>query len=423
LETLFVRITEPARLVRDTWILRSLSWLVLDRDGQVLNQGSGDAQALTELIDPALRGDTDRVVVVVPAELCLSLQVSVPGRSTRQIRRALPFVVEEHLASDIDQVQIAHGSIQRQAPVDCMAVERQHLRSWCLALATVGITPCVMLSEAELLPRRNDEIQVFFDEGRVLIRTPQQSLVAEDDTLSLTLAGAVQQLDAHSPVNVHCYNGVLTDTEKAQIAQAAPAPLHWIEDETEGPGFVALARFWLTDGNGTNLLQGDFAPVPRQNPNWARWRSVAVLAAVWFVVALVAQAGQALWADYRAAALDADIRMVYRSHFPDDPRVSFRSPDAMRAQLAQRIGADGGSSGFLALTGLLADALQSGNGTSLRGLTYNDVRLELSIDLHARDFAALERLRDRLASEGVAVDISSAEQQDQLVRARLRIRG
>jgi general secretion pathway protein L len=423
LETLFVRIAEPARLVRDTWILRSLSWLVLDRDGQVLNQGSGDAQALSELIDPVLRSDPDRVVAVVPAELCLSLQVSVPGRSVGQIRRALPFVVEEHLASDIDQVQIAHGPIQRLVPVDCMAVERQHLRSWCLALGTVGITPGMMLSEAELLPRRADEIQVFFEDARVLIRTPQQSLVAEDDTLALTLAGAVQQLEAERPVHVRCFNGVLTDIEKAQIAQAAPAPLRWVEEETEGPGFVALARFWLADGNGTNLLQGEFAPAPHESASWARWRSVAALAALWFVVALVAQAGQALWADYRAAALDADIRTVYRSHFPEDPRAGFRSPDAMRAQLAQRIGADGGSSGFLALTGLLADALQSGNGTSLRGLTYNDARLELSIDLHARDFAALERLRDRLASEGVAVDISSAEQQDQLVRARLRIRG
>jgi general secretion pathway protein L len=423
LETLFIRIAMPARKVNDTWILESLSWLVLDEAGQVQNQGTGDAKTLAELVGGETRCDPDSVIVVVPGEFCLALQVNVPGRSTGQIRRALPFVVEEYLASDIDLVHIAHGPIVRGAPVDCVAVEREIIRNWCAALATVGVEPGTMLSDAELLPARPDEISLFFDHRRILIRTPQQSLVAESDTLPLALAGAMDQLTGDAPVRVRCINGALTELERARIHQSAPVPLRWEREDMDTTGFSALARCWLDSRGGTNLLQGEFAPQRRESPYWQEWRSVAALAGIWFVVALGAYAGQALWADHRAAQLEREIRAVYRNYFPDDQRASTRPLESVRSQLAQHIGAGSSESGFLALTTVLAESLDPAAGMSLRGLTYNDARLELAVDLNARDFAALDQLRDRLASSGVSVDISSAEQQEEFVRARLRLRG
>jgi general secretion pathway protein L len=423
LETLFIRIGAPAHQVVDTWILESVSWVVLDDSGQAIKHGTGDARDLADLVGADLRRDPDRVVAVVPGELCLSLQVTVPGRSIGQIRRALPFVIEEYLASDIDQVHIAHGPISRHAPVDCVAVERTLMQGWCAALATVGITPGVLLCEAELLPYGEDTISVFFDDQRILVRTPSQSLVAEPDMLPLALAGAIEQITGDAPVTVHCIDGTVSELDRAQIDQSSPVPLIWDHTDTGTPGFLALARQWQRGSPITDLLQGEFAAQRRQSPYWQQWRTVAALAGLWFVIALSVQLGQAVWAEYRAAQLDRTVRAAYQSYFPDDPNVGIRSLDGIRSQLAQHVGAGTGHSGFLTLTGVLAESLPEGGGTSLRGITYNDARFELAVDLTAPDFAALDQLRDRLAATGLSVDISSAEQQEQHVRARLRLRG
>jgi general secretion pathway protein L len=422
-ETLFIRIGARARLVHETWIIDTLHWVVVDDEGRVRNQGSGDAQALAELIAPELRGDPDHVVAIIGGEQCLSLQVSVPGRSAGQIRRALPFVIEEFLATDIDHVHIAHGPIRRQLPIDCVAIEQTQLRNWCAAFAAVGITPGTLLSDAEMLPVEADEITLYFDEPRILVRTPQQSFVAEGDTLPLALAGALEQLEDDSTVHVRCINGRLPDLDRAQLDQSAPVPLKWHAEEADATGLLGLVRLWLGPRTGTNILQGDFAPRRRRNPEWQRWRAVAGLAAAWFVVALLAQVGQGLYANHRTAQLDSDIRTAYRTHFPADVRAATRSLDGLRMQLAQHVGGSGGESGFLMLTTALAESLEPGSGTSLRGLSYNDQRFELAVDLTAPDFVALDQLRDRLSATGLAVDISSAEQQEQLVRARLRLRG
>ncbi len=432
MERLFVRIAAPAQPVDGGWTLDSLSWVVLDEAGQVFNQGTGDLDALTGLIDENIRSDPDNVVVIIPGEYCLSLQATVPGRATGQIRRALPFVVEEYLASDIDRVHLAHGPIRRGSPIDCIAVDIELLDGWRSALTAAGITPGTLLADADMLPVAVDEVTLFFDEARTLIRTPQQSLVAEDDTLALVLTGAMEQLPPEQLLRVRCINGRLSALDQAQLDQAAPMSLEWLHEDAESAGFIALARGWQTQGTGINLLQGAYTPPRQRHPAWQHWRGVAAMVGIWFVVALAAQSAQAIWADHQAAQLDREIRARYQAYFPEDARRATTAPLAtLRGQMAQRIGDSSGVSGFLALTEQLAAGLAELNGangsgtvnTELRSLTYHEARMELGVDLSARDFAALDRLRDRLSETGLSVEISSAEQQDNGVRARFRLRG
>ena len=60
---------------------------------------------------------------------------------------------------------------------------------------------------------------------------------------------------------------------------------------------------------------------------------------------------------------------------------------------------------------------------SILSLTYTETRGELGADLLVRDYDELERMKQRLSQMGVAVEITSAEQQDSGVRARIRLRG
>ena len=54
-------------------------------------------------------------------------------------------------------------------------------------------------------------------------------------------------------------------------------------------------------------------------------------------------------------------------------------------------------------------------------LTYSESRNELAADLQLSNYDALEQFKQKLARLGVEVEITSAEQQDSGVRARVRL--
>jgi len=109
---------------------------------------------------------------------------------------------------------------------------------------------------------------------------------------------------------------------------------------------------------------------------------------------------------------------LYRDIFPEERRVT-----NVRRQLQARLGerTDDGGAGLLALVGALASSTDP--ATRVQSFSYNGERAEMAVDLVTGGFEALDQIKERLAGQGVNVEITSAEQTDQGVRARVRLRG
>jgi type II secretory pathway component PulL len=93
-------------------------------------------------------------------------------------------------------------------------------------------------------------------------------------------------------------------------------------------------------------------------------------------------------------------------------------------QMRQRLGGsalEGGGLSFPDFLGYLAQGAD--RNASILSLNYTEARGELAADLLLRSYDELERMKQRLAQLGVEVEITSAEQQDTAVRARIRLRG
>jgi general secretion pathway protein L len=166
-----------------------------------------------------------------------------------------------------------------------------------------------------------------------------------------------------------------------------------------------------------NLLQGEFRPAHAVNPLWERWRPAAAVAGIWLGVALMAMTTQALYAGYKADDLKAQSERLYRDIFPEERRVG-----NVRRQLQAKLGerTDDGSIGLLGLIGALSNSTDP--STQVQSFSYNGERSEMAVDLVTGGFDALDQIKERLAGQGVNVEITSAEQTDQGVRARVRLR-
>lgn len=406
---LFLRMLTPA-VATDEGYRISSEWMIQEDDGRVRGHGVTDFRGLSELIAPG----TDwlqapgNVIATLPAEHVLSMACQVPGRSVGQIRRALPFMVEEFVTTDIDAMHLACGEVRRGAPVQVNVIDRTLLEDWLSCLAELDIYPDYVFSEAAVLPVADRQASLMVDGDRALLRTPDQAAAVDRDNLAL----ALDALDVDRLVVVY---GELSNLELGELAQ--DLEVEHVAAVDGGSVLEYVAGHWRSAAP-INLLQGEFKPRQPTNPLWQRWRPAAALAAVWVGVALMAMIAEAIYADYRADALEAASEELYRDIFPAEQRV-INARRQLQAKLGER--PDGTADSFIGYLGPLAEAMTP--ATRLQSINYTAERGELAVDLLIDDFNSLDQLKESLAGQGVGADITSAEQSEDGVRARVRLTG
>jgi general secretion pathway protein L len=210
--------------------------------------------------------------------------------------------------------------------------------------------------------------------------------------------------------------GALTDMEWGQLGPDMQVDVLRQQDGDADSRLLYLAEAWRRGERGINLLQGAYQTKRPTSPLWERWRPVAGLAAVWAGLAFLGIIAQGIYASYRADELEASSEALYREIFPRDQRIT-----NVRRQMQARLGdrGDDAGIGFLDQLGVLGAELTP--GTSVMSLSYTEEREELAADLMIPGYEELDRLKQSLGTKGLAVDITSAEQQERGVRARLRI--
>ena len=412
---LFIRIVDTRGV--DARELSSLEWLLVDATGALVSQGSGELTMLERLVDLKTMQDSADVVLLVPTEHCLAMRCSVPGRTIGQMRRALPYVVEEYLAGDIDAMHIASGAIRRGSPIDLVLIERERLQGWIETLAAHNVVAGYAAPDAALLAAAQGEATLLFDGDRVLVRSIDQIAAIASSALKLVLDSLAGKAPS-TGIRFVAVNGAIPEVMRAEVAQAAQNPIEWIDADSDVTVLAYLAAQFPGKPPAINLLQGSLAPPQQDNVGWLRWRGAAALLGVWALLIVASETVRGLWASHRADVLASEVTSMYRSYFPNDQRVQ----DPFK-QMSAHLGAQGdANSTFLSLLGHLAAGLAANPGSQLRSVSFNDGRAELGAEVAVSGFDALESLKAAWGREGVIVEISSAEQQDQQVHARIRLK-
>ncbi|MCY3820732.1 MAG: type II secretion system protein GspL [Gammaproteobacteria bacterium] len=393
-------------------------WLLHDGRGNTVAQGESDAADILEAdgvadAEEAL-ADPDNIVVLVPSARVAWLSRTVPGRRAAQMRRALPFAVEEFLTQDVETLHLAHGPISRGQPVRCALIDRQLIAGWLARLADGGLRPGHMAPDACLLPCDETSASVLLEDGEALVRTPEDIVSVETSTLGHVLESVRASFgEMDEPLDLHLIGGDLSGPQTDHNGfTVRRTPL-------EGTVLDFLASRWDRYREEVNLLQGPFTPAKRARAFRGGWRSVAALAALWLIVTLGVLIAEGYVANHRADAIEVESAELYRSIYPNERRV----PNAyaqMRAKLRE---SGAGSGAFHLLLGQLAAGTDRGTADiNVRSITFNDSRSELTSELWLAGYAEIDALKRELEGQALAVDISSAEERDNVVRARLRVR-
>ncbi len=417
---LFIRLQAPATRHGEGWQL-DCEWLVADAQGRRQGRGTADCSELLERVAAELpmrdgAASFAEVVGLVSNQHVLSLQCDVPGRRASQLRQALPYVVEEFAAAEIEDLHIAHGAIKAGAPISCCVVAKSLLEDWLGSLAEAGIRPQSLVAESELLPCEPGCLSLLFDGDAVLMRSAREAATLERVNLLMALGSVGEE-------RVRTLNGSLSELERSrfdgEVEEAPGAPL----DGSQRDALDYLAGRWPHRKGVINLLQGDYRAEPAVRSGREKWRGVAALAALWLLVALAATVAEGWRSSQKADALEASALSLYRDIYPDDGSVTIQS---LRRRLNARLGEGAGSGGagsasLISLLGHMASVIKP--SMTVASIDYNERRGEFQAELIVRRYADADQVLEAIAGRGLEAEISSAEQVEGGVSARFRLSG
>lgn len=364
------------------------------------------------------------VTVVAPAaEVQLTL-TRIPSRQLRQIKQALPYMVEELIAEPIEQVHLAIPPVLPEIgeALPVAVISHQRLIHWLDVLYSQGLRVQRMVPEMLAVPWQPQTLSLLLDGERLLWRdSPWHGFELALDELPQLLQWLHSTPFPPPAPLLRIYAGQ-ADARAGDIADRLRAELALELDQQSFAGslWLLLATHLEADPERSiNLLQGGYkvrGEHGAQQTGWRStgWRTAAGIAAAGVLLYSLLLLGSGAWFNWRADQLEAQSAAVYRQIFPAAQRVV--SP---RRQLAAQLGRGGDNS----LLPLLAGVGELGTAVQLEQLRYRGNNNELQLEVRTSALQELEQARRTLLQAGFQSELASAAETETGVRGRLLLRG
>lgn len=376
------------------WLIWSATAAEVIASGQLAN--ASELSGLAERI-----GVNRPLTALLPACDVVLKEVALPGKPTRQILQALPYMLEEEQAEDIEQLLVLPvQTVQRDTQYlqQVAVIRRSLLEQWLDVLQQAGFAPRRMLPDALLLPQLEQPVAVQLGDQWLLRHGDWQLSCIDDswwpDYLQLAALPAVL---SYSPWPEQC------ETQPHQLAPAE-LPLALLAQQLDAVSF--------------NLLQGAYAPKKASNKHWAQWRLSGSLAAACGVLYLSLVGLEAWTFSREATTARADASALYKQQFPQERIVN------LKRQVERKLAASGtqGQHSLLAMLGGIAPALGGTEPVSLNNLKYDSRKSELKLLATANSFQRFEALKAQLQQQGYQVDQGALSQIEGKVQGTLTLR-
>jgi general secretion pathway protein L len=387
------------------------SWLIVDSNGAA----SGTVQS-GPVADAFNLSVGRRVLLLLPGSEITLAAPELPLRGGAKLVQAVPFALEEQLASDVDGMHFAVGSRKTTgAGTPVAAISRGLMSRWHDACEAAGIQPSASLADSMLVPVIPHGCSLLLDETTLYVRRADGLPYALDaeplaEVLDLAMGEA-----ANGGENITFYTTPATYEKNRDLIEGLREKAASLQVKLLPDGPLPLLAAQAVHADGVNLSQGPYAPTGSIGKRLRPWRLPAGLAAATLAVFLIGQ-GLSLW---RMSAvekqLDARIAKVFAEALPGQPMV-----DA-RAQMEGILGSGGTAQGaMLPAVAVLAQALSSVPNTHIEALSFRGDALDLRVV--APSVEALDSVKKAMSNNGVTVELQSAAARGEVVEGRMQVR-
>ena len=369
-------------------------------------KGEGRPELLGQWIEDS--GNEYEVIFLAPVEECFLTSVDIPQKNRRKVLKAVPYLVEEDLACDIENCHFVTALNELSPETGLVAaMSHERLRAWLGRFSGAGVVCDHVKIDALQIPFEGTPV-ILCDSDRCVLRLAEhQAMAVETGLLSdlLKLAGPLDGVEVYTTGTSD-----ITDHLKSILPEDKPVNVHVLEARAVD----FLAQHYTPEA--LELLQGEYKPGRKKRKTSRNpWKKVAYGALAVFFLQILTFLGQGYYLNIQASGYEESAAQLYASVFPHDKNVR-----DIRRMWRGHLGSGGPSEGFTKLLSQAAVKLAS-RGLKLEKIDYNENRGDLTLRLRGSKIEDFVSLSQELENEGIASRIGSTSQSDGAVTGSLNI--
>ncbi|SJL84785.1 type II secretion system protein GspL [Vibrio palustris] len=361
-----------------------IEWLVWSTEQHDII-ASGELASRSELSELAAYADQRTTIVLLSASDLVLTQVEIPAGGSRQFESMLPYLLEDEIAQDVDDLHFTVLN-KRDGIAHVAGIDRQWFRQCLADFHDAGIEIKRVMPDVLALPTSDTPLVAAQLGARWLVRKGTWSgMVMEADWLPLLVES----------------DWVRDDQEFLALTSYTPLPALSLHDNQ--PWHVQpsdMIMQLLAQGaiaSRLNLLTGAFKPSSSWHKYWQVWRLPVYSAVALLVLSLAYSAIQANKYEEQAQAYRQESKHIFRTVFPAKHRVPTVS--YLKRQFTSEINVLSGSStqeGVLEWIRQLPTTIGSVEDMTVISLKYDADKGQLRVDATSKDFQSFEKARVKL---------------------------
>jgi general secretion pathway protein L len=384
---------------------KKLEWLLVDnRQPKELQQGT--------LQDLAKSAENQSVILLLPASEVLLLGLALPVKRNSQIKKALPFALEDLL---VDEVEAYHSVWHKQPDGKVYVALTNHDKfKVCLAsFEDAGITIDSVYPESLCLPYQEHSCALVIDGQQAIIRHEKYIGAGFDcDMLPIFLDKVLVENSALNIINSWSVDELSLDSQEHIID---------INHHKVDSILPFLATGVATLDSACNLLSGSFEKQHKsawQGKKWLPSIGLIVFTALLQMGFLVYHYSQK---KSELAVLETQTQNLFKQTFPEVKRIVNIKVQADQALMELRKNTNSKGSSFMSLLYETGEVLNANVGYKLKQLDFlND---QLQIQLTIPDISQVDQIKQQLeAGQQLLVKIKSEEANQDGVEVHFEIK-
>ncbi|MEG3222065.1 type II secretion system protein GspL [Vibrio gigantis] len=365
-----------------------VQWLVWSTSQQEVI-ASGELSSWEQLDELTPYAEKRSCIALLPGNECLIKRVEIPKGAARQFDSMLPFLLEDEVAQDIEDLHLTILDKDATHATVC-GVDREWLKQALDLFREANIIFRKVLPDTLAVPFEEPGISALqIDQHWLLRQGNYQAVSISEAWLPMFLQSDwVVADDEEQATTIFSYTAMPSDDVQQQSGvkwQAKPAELV----------MSLLSQQAIT--SGVNLLTGTFKTKSSFSKYWRVWQKVAIAACLLVAVIVTQQVLKVQQYEAQAQAYRMESERIFRTVLPGKQRIPTVS--YLKRQMndeAKKYGGSGDGDSLLGWLALLPETLGQAKSIEVESIRYDGNRSEVRLQAKSSDFQHFETARVKL---------------------------
>ncbi|MEZ8698382.1 type II secretion system protein GspL [Vibrio lentus] len=370
-----------------------VQWLVWSTSQQEVI-ASGELSSWEQLDELTPYAEKRSCIALLPGNECLIKRVEIPKGAARQFDSMLPFLLEDEVAQDIEDLHLTILDKDASHATVC-GVDREWLKHALELFREANIIFRKVLPDTLAVPFEEQGISALqIDQHWLLRQGHYQAVSISEAWLPMFLQSDwVVAGEEEQATTIFSYTAMPSDDVQQQSGvewQAKPAELV----------MSLLSQQAIT--SSVNLLTGTFKTKSSFSKYWRVWQKVAIAACLLVAVIVTQQVLKVQHYEAQAEAYRAESERIFRAVLPGKQRIPTVS--YLKRQMndeAKKYGGSGEGDSLLGWLALLPETLGQVKSIEVESIRYDGNRSEVRLQAKSSDFQHFETARVKLEEKFV----------------------